>query len=207
MKHVLPICLPFLLCKKLSLDPPDKRPVASVTIADGDEVALLRQQLKLEIVEVKQNTLYYIDQPGISERLKTFGYTPAQQVALSDLYYKIVRIQLADGRQPPKTLPESVTEIMRRDKDAWVIRASLSVLQRLKRDKTYLLSAQKGEVFPHQFRAIARNREEVNFISANVSDIIQVIQQKNETLVVDGAAFDYQLDLLKQKGIEFTITE
>jgi hypothetical protein len=201
----------LLSCKSsrsFSLDPPDKRPLSSIQVADAAEADLLRQQLKLDMLRVENGIAYFYEQPGLTERLTALGYTVTARIPPETIYTKIVRLippdlkttlrQGQDGRPPVK--------VLRREKDYLLVSASLAVLQQLSKSGWKVLP-QRGEVFPRMIRVTARSRSEIDFITNNIADIVSVTEQKDGSFIITGAAYDFQLEELDKRQITYTIRE
>lgn len=222
MKHLvkyrllLHLCLLLVLCSILgcpkvpsvSFNPPDKRPVSSVTVADAGEAELLKQQLKLEILRLENNVVYYYDQPGLAERLRSIGYTVNQDVQLQTVYYKIVRLTPKDSatQLPTGQDRRPLVKVLRREQGDLIVNGSLAMLERLS-ESGWTVKPQPREVFPRLIEVKASSQDEVNFIAANISDVISVTEQKDRTFIVNGSAFDYQLEELDKRRIIYKLLE
>ncbi len=192
----------------VSFRPPDDRPIGSVAVADAGEAELLKQQLGLEILRVESNVVYYHDQPGMADRLKSFGYTVKPVLRPEQFYNKIVRLipSKTGAALPGGENDRPLVKLLRREKGYLVVNGSLAELERLSK-MGWKVVAQPGEVFPRLIEVNAKNRGEVDFIVNNISDVISVKEQKDLSFLVNGSAFDYQLEELDKRQVPYKLLE
>lgn len=186
------------------LEPPDTRPVWSVEVADAAEAGLLTQELKLQPLRQEGATLYFYNAEGLPERLREMGYEPAQANPY-DVYRRVVRVA---RRGSEEELQRYGVQLINREERHWVVEGPLASLRALARGGYRLDLISADEPRPREVRIRVRSRADVQRINGLHVDIFSVSDQvgtQSTTTEVHGAAFDHQIDKLRELGFEVTV--
>ncbi len=176
----------------VNLDPNDPRPVLRISIDDGDEIDLLRQQLKVEPIYVKDGQLYLSETKGIREKLDELGYRPIQMTPL-DVYERVVRIE---RRGAESEMIQVGVELINREPHYWIVRGTLAQLRALKRLGYQLGTLGPNEPAPREVRIVVPTTKDVQQVNQLHVDIYSVEETKLG-IIIYGGAFDAQIDELK----------
>ncbi|HEX7904325.1 MAG TPA: hypothetical protein VF487_10630 [Chitinophagaceae bacterium] len=194
-------------CKrgKFPLDPPDKRPVQSIQIGDADEAALLQQELKIEIQQVKDNRLFYFaGSKGLDAQLTELGYTIKKE-DLMQLYYKYAEITI-NKKVPEESRTEELQKkgiiILNKEENYWVIRGTLEQLKQVEK-MGYKLKKLEKEPRPRKVEIVVNTQADIQKVNETGVDIYHV-ETKGNSYVIHAGAFDNQIELIRKMG--FTVT-
>lgn len=194
----------------VSLTPNDPRPIATIHVADADEAALLIQQLSLDVVRIEGPTVYFFDDPSKRGRMAQLGYE-LKQTNSYDVFRRVVRI---DRSVPERELIAQGVIVINRDENFLVIDATLGQLRALVRNGSQISAVAENEPRPRQIRMIVDNTVDVAKIGALGVDIYSAKPERTYSdapdepsdrkarrkIVINGAAFDFQIDQLKGSG-------
>ncbi len=189
--------------KYLSLDPPNARPVYAVQVADATEAELLQQQLGLEIVRADLPAVYfYGDRQNVLAQLEAIGYAKPELQRPVQFYHHYAKLV---GKWEEKTVLDSGLKIINRERDHVVVYGSLDNLQTA-RSRGLTLLKLDYEIHPREIELRVRTVADIQTVANLHVDIVSVGQaEKGESYIVQGTAFDSQIDELKKLG--FTVTQ
>ena len=189
--------------KKLSLEPPNTRPVYTLEVGDAAEIELLRQQLGLEVVHAQLPLVYfYGDKQGLLVRLADMGYAKPKAQNLDTVYIQYAKLV---GKYNAEELSKLGVKMLNHEKDHWVVYGNLSSLK-VARDKGYSLEKLNYEPRPREIEIRVNSAEDVQKIAGLQVDIISVQQlDKEKAFIVQGTAYDAQIDALKK--LNFTVIQ
>jgi len=215
-------CEPKLEGKPVNLELNDPRPILSVQVADADEARLLAQKLRFDIVRIEGHTVFFYEDAKLLPDFVALGYELEKKNAY-DVFRRVVRI----NRTVPETeLLTNGVRVINREKDYLIVEASIGVLRALKRNGAQMVTIQGNEPKPRPIRIVVKSTKDVARIGAMAIDIYSakpeakkpedkksVDSDKVSTLsdyakrkiVVNGGAFDFQIDQLKQAGYSVEI--
>jgi hypothetical protein len=186
----------------VDLTPNDSQRLATIAVSDGDEAALLQQQLGLHPVRVEGTTLYFRDDPKLREQLEAIGYTLAAANPYQ-VYERLVRIS---RRGSEDRLTNAGLQIINRERGYWVVRGNLAQLQTLKDNGYRLRKIGANEPRPREIRVTVNDYDQVRAIIATHADVYTVKQGRKGFSVYAGA-FDYQIDQIRALGLPVEITD
>lgn len=200
-------CGPMAKQSTVSLAPNDPRPIVSVHVADVDEAALLMQHLALDVVRVEGLTAYFFDDPNKRVRLAQLGYEIKQQNS-HDVFRRVVRI---DRSVPETDLIAQGIKIINRQEKYLVIDATLGQLRALVRSGSQITAVAGNEPRPRQIRIVVDTLDDVARIGEVGVDIYSAKPERTDPgvsddrnrrrkIVINGAAFDFQIDQIKSAG-------
>lgn len=221
MKRTITFCIALLFavagCKHapgyggapgVDLEPP-REPILAVGVGDAIEAALLEQQLRLVPVRLDGTTLYLYDRGDIRARLASLGYEP-QRVNGAEVARRVVRVSLQGGA-PRDDLSKFGVNVINREREHWVVTGTVAALRALAGAGYRLEPVRDPEPRPRQVRIRARSAEDVGKLGGIV-DIYSVEragrpneQQREGAVIVYGAAFDSQIDQVRELGMEVEI--
>lgn len=179
----------------VSLEPPD-RPILSVTVGDTIEAALIQQQLQVEPVRVEGNTFYFYERPDLRARLEALGYEPARANP-HEVTRRVVRLSLG-GAAPREDVRRFGVRVINRERDYWVVTASVASLRTLVEAGYSIAAVRDPEPRPREVRVYPTSRQELERLGG-LMDIFAALETR-EGFVVEGAAFDEQIDELRALG-------
>jgi hypothetical protein len=206
---ILMICVVLIqaACHRgqLSLDPPDSRPVQSIEIADGDEAALIQQQMGIEIQQVQGNRLYYFAvNKNLDDKLTEIGYTIRKENSMQ-VFYKYVQISVnekAPEGAKAEELKKTGVLILIKEEKFWIIRGTLEQLKQLQK-KGYKLKEMEREPRPREVEVIVPAYEDIQKVNETGMDIYSV-EKKERSYTIYGGAFDYQIEKIRDMGFQVT---
>lgn len=195
-----------LTCKngKAPFDPPDKRQVQSIQVGDADEAALLQQELKIEIQQVKDKRLFYFaGSKDIDARLSELGYSIRKE-NLMQVYDKYVQVTV-NGKVPDSSKAAELEKlgviVINKEESYWIIRGTLEQLKQVKK-KGYQLKELEQEPRPRRVEITVSTQADVQKVNEAGIDIYHV-ENKDKTLIIHAGAFDNQIELIRKMG--FTV--
>ncbi len=175
-----------------TLEPPDRRAVYHTRVGDAAEAELLHQQLGIEIKNLVMNDLFfYAGSDSIVRNVSALGYS----VDTSDLrrvYSQVVRVEGGDE----KVLSRFGVQVINRDKGSLVVRGTLEGLSNLRNSGSRLV-ALDAEVRPREIVITVRDQSDVQHIYELGVDIFTAVKDSTGRFVVNGSAFDFQIDSLR----------
>jgi hypothetical protein len=190
---------------QLSLDPPDSRPVQSIEISDGDEAALIKQQIGIEIQQVQGNHLYYFAiNKNLDDKLTEIGYTIKKENSMQ-VFHKYVQVSV-NGKAPEGRKAEELKKagvlIINKEEKFWIIRGTLEQLKQLQK-KGYKLKEMEKEPRPREVEIVVSNPEDIQKINETGIDIYST-EKKEQSYIIYGGAFDYQIEKIRDMGFQVT---
>lgn len=182
---------------------PNERPIYTITVADATEVDILKQETGIELVKVELPLVYfYGDKAVVMDALKAAGYESPQKQDLLQVYSSYGKII---GKVNEDKLKEYNLQILNREKDHIVVWGNLSVLQRANKNGL-TISTLDYEPRPREVVIVVKSLVEVQKIADLQVDIFSShADEKRSVVIVEGAAFDYQIDKLKSLGYQVTL--
>ncbi len=204
--HVVPITLLALLawcaCRspraaEVNLAPRDVRPLHRIEVEDADEAEILAQQLKVEPVRVEAGAFYFVAGEALLARLAALGYTPQLSDRLQ-VERRVVRVQGPAGEE---VVLRNGARLINREEGYLVVDGSLAQLLALRDLGFRLAPLGRGEPRPREVRILGQSVEDVQRVNALHVDIFAAVRTRSGVLV-SGAAFDYQIDALRQAGFQ-----
>jgi hypothetical protein len=207
-------CLLLSACAKrwprLDLTPADARPVYSAPVGDADEAGLLVQQLKIELVRLEPGRLLFHASADQLNAMRALGYTFQQDQAAA-VSYRVVEVRRT-ARLTEQDLARTAVLIMNRERDVWIVRASLGQLSALQR-AGFQLRTPIDEPRPRAVRIVVPRVEDIQRVNEIGVDILGVDPHPNPKaqgsapprFTIGATAFDYQIDQLKALGFEVTV--
>lgn len=180
-----------------NLTPSDPRPLHSVSVEDGAEADILVQTLKLEPLQLLEETLYFAAPPDALARLAEAGYDtrPASRMQVEQ------RVVRAYGGREEEILAAGA-QLINRERGYRVVRGTLAQLRTLERLGTRLTTIGWNEPRPRLVRVFVSRAEDVGRVAALELDV-HGVHQAGTRWVVEAAAFDVQVDALRSAG--FTV--
>ncbi len=178
----------------VDLAPEDPRPVLSVVVEDPTEVELLVQELELEPIGLEGNTLHFFDRANLRARLRDLGYTP-RPANPQDVFHRVVRVQ---RRGEEERLVVSGVQIINREEEYWIVRGTLRQLHILRQLGYTIGAVGPDEPRPREVRIQVPTRQDVIEVGALDVDIYSV-EETREGFTIYGGAFDFQIDLLRER--------
>jgi hypothetical protein len=185
----------------------------SIVVEDPLEAALLQQELGLKPYRVVGRTLYYED-TGLAPRLIALGYQPQRAVseAVVERLVRVHRRKKAGAREE-QALQEAGALIVLRERNYWIVRASVERLRLLSRLGFRLEGLGGREPRPRQVLVQVATLEQVGAVARAGVDIYAVApapvspayEQQRRGYVISGGAFDYAIDTLREQGFEVTL--
>jgi hypothetical protein len=210
-------CLAFPACVKgwprIDLTPADKRQIYSVIVGDADEAGLLVQQLKIEPVRLEFGRLLFYASTDQLNTMRSLGYA-LQRSAAPEVNYRVVEVRRGTARRTEQDLTRTGVLILNREPDFWVVRGSLGQLSALQ-SAGFRLRNLTGEPRPREVRIVVPRVEDIQRVNEMGIDILGVDPRQRpsstqqhptpQRFTIGAAAFDYQIDKLKELGFEVTV--
>lgn len=194
--------------KKGDLTPENNTPVYSVAVEDATEASLIEQEVKVTVLQVSNNRLYYYDENNrYAEQLKQLGYGETQKEDLYQVYKKYQKLLLKGVKDSLPVFRNKLQELkitlINQEKDHWVVYGNLAALNQLKK-QGYSLQKMDYEVRPREVEIQVNKQEDVQKISELGIDIHSAQAAKTDrSIIIHGSAFDHQIEAVKAMG--FTV--
>lgn len=194
------------------LEPASKLPVYSIKVEDATEAAILEQELKLQILKLEGNQLYYSDEKGaMGDRLVQFGYdrpTKEDPYQVNKTYRMLLLKSVKDSLPAlAAKLKELKLSVINQEKDHWVLYGSLAALQQVQ-SKGYQLAKLNYELRPREIKVEVESREDIQKIANLGVDIFSsASSQTRRIIIVEGSAFDHQIEEIRKMGFTVTIVK
>jgi hypothetical protein len=204
------ITMSIVACKtdRIKFEPDGKRPIQSIQIADGDEAALLQQELALEVKMVEGNSLFYfVSSKEQEQKLIALGYSIKKENAMQ-VSYRVVQLSFK-GTAPDNSKAEEILKhgikIINKEKNYWVVRGSLEALTKIQ-ELNYKVKIETKEPQPRQVEIMVPLSTDVQKVNELGVDIYSTIKSdKKGFIVITGGAFDYQIEQMQAIGYEVII--
>ena len=206
-------CKPKIEGHTVNLEPNDPRPILSIQVADANEAALLVQELKLDVVEMKGLTLFFFEDAEVLPRLQELGYELKQQNSY-EVFRRVVRI---DRSIPEAELVKNGVRVINREKQYLIVEATIGQLRALTRKNAQIVAISGDEPRPRQIRIVVDSMKDVAKIGAMEVDIYNAKPERKDSIdyaqnsvdrvkiIIHGGAFDYQIDQLEKQGYSIEI--
>ncbi len=178
---------------KITLEPPDQRPVHSIQVGDAAEIALLQQERKLELLRRDGSTLYFYGNPELNKRLHALGYEPEP----ANPYRVFQRVLRVARHGDENALAAAGLRIVNREEDHWVVQGPIANLRTLQQAGYRLTPVGPHGPRPRQVSIRLPSRGAIGQLRG--VDVYSVIEVE-DGVVVHGAAFDFQIDSLRARG-------
>ena len=164
----------------------------------------MQQELKIEIQQVKDNRLFYFaGSKDIDARLSELGYSIRRE-NLMQVYDKYVQVTI-NGKVPDSSksaeLEKLGVTIINKEEKYWIIRGTLEQLNEVKK-KGYELKELERELRPRGVAITVNNQADIQKVNEAGVDIYHT-ENKDNKIIIHGAAFDYQIELMRKMG--FTV--
>ncbi len=194
------------------LEPASKVPVYSITVEDATEAAILEQELKLQILKIEGNQLYYSDENGaMADRLVQFGYnrpTKEDPYQVNKTYRMLLLKSVKDSLPVMLAkVKELKITLINQEKDHWVLYGSLADLKQLQA-QGYQLTKLNYELRPREIKVEVESREDIQKIANLGVDIFSsASSQTRRIIIVEGSAFDHQIEEIRKMGFTVTVVK
>ena len=181
---------------EVNLNPNNPQPVFSVEIGDMEEARILEQEMKLEILRIDQNRLYFL-QPdaNILDSLKEYGYA-LKKADKMKMYFRVVQIHKDTIVKKEELFKKYGVQFINEEKDYYIIRGDLAQLKNMKRHKIKLIRLSE-EVKPRVVSIYVPSKSDIQKVSELQVDIFIAELQDDSTYVIHGQAFDYQIEAIR----------
>jgi hypothetical protein len=186
---------------QLSLTPPSAATVYSLVVTDPSEIDLLRQQLHLDIVTVR-DSLVYFHSPSAETmtRLASLGYAAPRTAIPDDVYMLYGEIK---GNYDEATILQKGVRIINREKDYVIVYGSIAKLKGL----GYNLYVPAEEIRPREIEVSVPAQPDIQKIYDLGVDIFSVGKDSTgkRGFIVHATAFDHQIDSIRKMNFPVTI--
>jgi hypothetical protein len=177
------------------------QPLYRIEVEDSTEAGLVEQQLRITPLLVRNRDFYYYGNEEINRLLRPYGYEPVR-VNREDVLTRLVRVSRKKGTE--EDLAKAGTTVVLREREYWVVRATLTQLQLLERLGFVVEELGRREPRPRQVRIAVSSREQVAEVGRLRVDIYDT-QKSEKGYVLLGGAFDDSIDELKAAGFKVEI--
>lgn len=185
---------------EVDLTPNDKRPVYRIFVEDGSEVAILKQQLKIEPIYVRGKTLYFLESEEVIKKLEELGYRPVKENPY-EVYERVVRV-IRKGKE--EELLKTGVKLINREKKYWIARGNLEQLKILKRLGYRISKITPMEPRPREVCIYVTQPKDIAWVGSIHIDIYNV-QRTESGFLIYGGAFDYQIDQVRDNNFKVEI--
>jgi hypothetical protein len=207
-RNVLLVCAIIQIsisCKneRIKFEPADKRQVQYIEVADEDEVALLEQELGLEVKMVVGNRLYYYVKGNDQEqKLKDIGYGIKEGDPMK-VNYQVVQLSVND-KAPDTSKAEELKkhdiQLINKEENYWVVRGPLDQLNEIQK-MGYKLRIETKEPRPRQVEIMVKSKEDIQKVNELEVDIYSYQKSdKERSITIYAGAFDYQIEQMQRMG-------
>jgi hypothetical protein len=179
----------------------DARPTYRIQVDDADEAAIVQQEMKLDVVRVAGRDMDFHADAAQLARLKDSDYQ-VQQLDPQQNTFRVVRIPRR-GKEAALLQSTGVT-LINREEDYWVVRASVAQLKLL-RNAGYKVAPLDHEVRPRDVRILVNEPADVQRVNEMHVDIFSARRDPKGKIVIEGAAFDAQIDALRNARYDVTV--
>ena len=198
------ICILALSCVKrkdwqVDLKPNDPRPVYAVRIGDNEEAEILQQEMNLEILQIANNQLYFLEPNAtVMNSMKAIGYV-IQKADPMQTYYRIVKVSKDSAITKDELVKQYDVQFINEEKDHYIFRGDLSQLKKME-DQGIELRKLTEEVRPRIVSIRVPGVADVQKVSEIQVDIFSAEIQADSSYIIHGQAFDYQIELMRDKN-------
>lgn len=190
------------IIKDATFEPENNRPVYVMQVGDSDELGLIQQRFKIQLKSREGSNIYFYASESLLDSLKEIGYT-IQQADVNQVEFRVVKV-FKKGTE--EEILKTGIRMINREKDHWIIRGNLIQLQLLS-TKGYSIKKMETEVRPRQVEIKVKDKKDIQYINDIGVDIFNSVEKAGIGFIVYGAAFDYQIDLMKSKKYEVIIKQ
>lgn len=177
------------------LPPPSTAPRFAIPVEDSDEIALLQQQLELRRVVAVPGTIYFEADSVTLGRLRELGYR-VREVDAEAVDSRVLRVR---RRGTEERLRQGGVIIISREKEYWIVSASLARLRELERDGYRLEPIGPAEPRPRLIRMVVGDSLDLQRVANYQVDIHTVADTAGRYTIL-GGALDMQIDRLREAG-------
>src|SRR5437667_1693737 len=152
-------------------------------VEDSIEAGLVEQQLKLKPVLVLSRGFYYYGDDEINQLLRRYGYVPVR-VNRDDVLTRVVMVPRKKGTE--EDLVKAGATVVLREREYWVVRATLTQLQLLDRLGFVAEELGRREPRPRQVRIAVPRREQIAEVGELRVDIYSTAKSEKGYVVLGG---------------------
>ena len=145
----------------------DTRPVASIEVADSDEIDVLAQQLGLKPIRAEGSRVFFVAEPAMLNRLRKTGYTITSEDPLT-VYRRVVRVA---GNPSAALLKELNIQFINRPPPTLIVSGSLAALKKLADAHYEISSIASDEPRPRQIRITVPSKADGQIVAQLQVDI------------------------------------
>lgn len=186
----------------LSLQAPTNRDVYSVVVDDAAEAELLRDQLKLEIVQILMPNVYFLaDGEAVVSQLQALGYAEVRKQNPDDVYRLYGKIT---GEYKADVISRAGAIVITQEKDFIIVYGTITALKALQREGYALWQPDDG-IRPREIQVTVKSQPDVQRIYTMGVDIFTAVPDGNGGFTIHGSAFDFQIDSIKRMNYEVTL--
>ncbi|HKW33364.1 MAG TPA: hypothetical protein VJN92_10200 [Candidatus Acidoferrum sp.] len=171
-----------------------------IDVEDATEAGLVEQQLKIKPALVRDRLFYYYGNEEINELLRRYGYEPVRMNP-EDVQTRVVRVI---HRGEEEDLSKAGVTILLREREYWIVRATLTQLRLLGRLAYQVEDLGRREPRPRQVRIVVSSREQVAEVGAHRVDIYSAAKSERGYVIL-GGAFDDSIDEMRAAGFRVEI--
>jgi len=181
----------------------EKKKLFRIEVEDAIEAELITQQLKVKPELLQGRSFHYCGDEQTNKLLGSYGYEPALADP-EDVFSRVVRLARKGNEEDLHDL--GVTVVLR-EREFWVIRATLRQLRALEKLGYAIKEVGREEPRPRQVRVMVRSRAQVEQAGKLGIDIYSVARAEKgrEEFYIYGGAFDNAIDGLKKQGFRVEI--
>ena len=185
----------------IDLPPAATQPLYRLQVADADEAALLKQELKLDVEGVRGQDVYFRGDERTLAALKDLEYavTPVDPRQVMSRVVRVMRRGIDEAQ-----LLKTGVSLINREKTHWVVRATPRQLELLQ-GRRVDVRALDAEVHPRQVRIVVNEPADVQRVNELHVDIYSAARSRDGKVVIEGAAFDNQIDALRNANYQVTV--
>ncbi|HET8921850.1 MAG TPA: hypothetical protein VFN26_02520 [Candidatus Acidoferrum sp.] len=181
----------------------EKKKLFRIEVEDAIEAELITQQLKIKPQLLEGHSFYYCGDEGTNKLLDDYGYDPVPTDP-EEAFSRVVRIARKGNEEDLRDL--GVTMVLR-EREFWVVRATLRQLRVLQKLGYAIKEIGKEEPRPRQVRVTVRSMAQVEQAGKLGIDIYSVARAEKgrDAIYIYGGAFDYAIDELEKHGFRVEI--
>lgn len=189
--------------KDKSFNPPNERPVSAISVEDATEVDILQEQTGIEIVKVELPLVYFhSDKTDVLAALKSAGYEEPKRQEPLQVY---TAYGMVSGEQNMERIASFGLKLLNREKDHVVVFGNLDQLQAAAKGKLNIKKLDY-EPRPREIVVQVNSPADVEKLAAIQVDIFASYPDEGKQgIIVEGAAFDFQIDQVKSLGFQITV--
>jgi hypothetical protein len=186
---------------ELSLKPPVTGKVYSITVSDATEIDLLRQQIHLDIIAVRDSLVYFHSESDeILGQLTSMGYGTPKTQAPEDVYMLYGEVT---GKYNEEEIVRKGVKVINREKDHLIVYGSISKLK----DLGYKIYVPEYELRPREIEVLVPGQSDIQKLVNLGVDVFSAAKDSTGKggYKVHGTAFDHQIDSINKMHFPVTI--